>query len=81
LDSLAVLAAQDDPARAVRLFAAAEASRQVLGWSVSPAERERLTAVTAAAQARLDPAASAAAWAEGQAMRLEDAVTYALAGV
>jgi predicted ATPase/class 3 adenylate cyclase len=81
LDSLAVLVAQDDPARAVRLFAAAEASRQVPGWSVSPADRERLTAATAAAQARLDPAVSDAAWAEGQAMRLEDAVAYALAGL
>jgi hypothetical protein len=43
-----------------------------------PADREALDQAVALARAGLEEVAAAAAWAEGQAMTLEQAVAYAL---
>jgi tetratricopeptide (TPR) repeat protein len=81
LDSLAVLATvRGEPARALRMFAAAEIAREVEVYTLPPADRDRLTQAVAAARTQLDPAAIDAAWAEGRAMTLEQAITYALEG-
>ncbi len=69
---------QDDPARAARLCAAAEAHRPAMPRPLMPPDVMMLGRVLPAARAQLDEAAFAAAWAEGQAMTLEEAVRYAL---
>ena len=64
--------------RAARLFGAAEALRETSGEVLILAEhsvRERHVAI---AQVHLDEAAWQAAWAEGRAMTLEQAIAYAL---
>jgi predicted neutral ceramidase superfamily lipid hydrolase len=43
-----------------------------------PVDRADYTRIVASVRAALDEGAFAAAWAEGQAMSLEDAVAYAL---
>jgi predicted ATPase/class 3 adenylate cyclase len=79
LDSLAVLsAAHGDPKRAARLFAAAQASREAQSLTLPPPEQERLNQAAAAARMELDRGAFDAAWAEGRAMTLDQAVAYAL---
>jgi tetratricopeptide (TPR) repeat protein len=79
LNSAAGLAAvQGQPERATRLFAAAESLREVLGVHLSPGERERYERDMAIARSGLGGPAFAAAWAEGRAMSVEDAIRYAL---
>ena len=80
LESLAEAArAQGEFERAVRLFGAAEALREAIGTPVPLCERPDRDSNVAAARARLDDAAWEAAWAEGRAMSLGEAVGYALA--
>jgi predicted ATPase/class 3 adenylate cyclase len=84
LEALARLAsAQGQVERAARLFGAAAALREAIGTPLLPdwlpewhTDRERLVA---AARAELGEEAFAAAWAQGRALTLEEAVTYALA--
>jgi tetratricopeptide (TPR) repeat protein len=64
--------------RATRLFAAAAALRDVQGTRLPPADEALYRPYVAAVRGELDEAAFAAAWAEGQAMSLEQAVAYAL---
>jgi non-specific serine/threonine protein kinase len=79
LDSLAVLsAARGDAQRAARLFAAAQASHEAQGLTLPPAEQGRLARAVAVARVGLDRGVFDAAWAEGQAMTLEQAIVYAL---
>jgi hypothetical protein len=81
LEGLAALAvALGQSERAARLFGAAEELREAMGfrplWPSERAEHERpVTAVRTA----LGQEAFAAAWTEGRAMSLEDAIAYALA--
>ena len=77
--NLGVLAErEDDYRRAVRLIAgAARDSWPVVGPWRGAAERTRSLEVS---RATLGDDAFAAAWAEGQAMTLEQAVNYALSG-
>jgi ATP/maltotriose-dependent transcriptional regulator MalT len=66
-----------EPARAARLLGAVETRRNTIGavlWHVDRLEYERNLA---AALAALTEEQFAAAWAQGQAMSLEDAITYA----
>ncbi|MDQ5852390.1 MAG: tetratricopeptide repeat protein, partial [Chloroflexota bacterium] len=63
---------------AARLLGAAEAQREQMGMPVRACGRAAYEQVHAAAAAQLDAAAFAAAWAEGRAMTLEQAVTCAL---
>jgi predicted ATPase/DNA-binding SARP family transcriptional activator len=64
--------------RAVRLLGAAAAARDVLGLPLSPGDRVAYECDVAAVRNQLDAAAWHAAWAEGRAMSLEQAVAYAL---
>jgi hypothetical protein len=73
-----VAAAQDQPARGARLIGAAERLLDRIGASWPPnyaAGRERSMAVSRTA---LGEEGAVAAWEDGRAMPLEQAVTYAL---
>jgi non-specific serine/threonine protein kinase len=80
LEVLAMLArAQDQHFRAARLFGAAEAAFEEIGSSSRPSQNPRYGAYVAEVRDRLGDEAFEAAWADGRAMRLEDAMTAALA--
>jgi hypothetical protein len=64
--------------RAARLLAAAEALRDSLRLSLRAYEREDLEYAMTFARTHLDKEALGAAWAEGTAMTLEQAVAYAM---
>ena len=64
--------------RAARLWGAAETIRAGIGAPPPPAEHTRTAAAVAHARNGVGDHAFAAAWAEGQAMTLEQAVAYAL---
>lgn len=74
-----ILAEDGDAAVAGRLFAAAETLRLALGAAVPPVERTGDTLLLETVRAMLLPADFAAAWAEGEAMELDEAIAYALA--
>jgi hypothetical protein len=79
LESLAGLAAAEArPERAARLAGAAAALRATIGAPRGPAAVVRLEQELALARQALDAERYAAAWAEGQAMPVEQAVAYAL---
>jgi tetratricopeptide (TPR) repeat protein len=76
LDGLAGVAeAQGQAVRAARLYGAAKMLRDVIG---TPPDIPIYRYTMATARAQLGRIAWAAAWAEGQAMTLEQAVAYAL---
>jgi predicted ATPase len=64
--------------RAARLFGADEALRETLGLGILRIWSDHYHRGVAAARALLGDAAFAAAWAEGRAMTLEQAIAYAL---
>ena len=79
LEGLACAAgAKGEAERAARLFGAAEALREAVGYQQAPRERALREPYLAAARSRVDEAAWAAAWEEGRSMEFEDAVVYAL---
>ena len=79
LEGLAGVAdGQDQAGRAARVWGAAEAQRERMGAPVPPAERARYAAAVAHTRAALGEAGYAAAWAEGRALTLEQAIAYAL---
>lgn len=81
LEGLAGLAAaQNDAARCLRLAGAAGALREVIEAPCPPDRQARLTRRLAPARENLSHAVFAAAWAEGQAMTLEQAIAHALEG-
>jgi predicted ATPase len=69
----------NDPARAVRLIAWADHTRLTDGDVRPPVEQREVDGVLAKARAQVDEAAFAAAWAEGEAMTVDEVVAYALA--
>ncbi len=73
-----VAVAQGLPERAVRLLGAVEALRELRAPRRRVWDGEPVDATLAAARAELPDARWQAAWAEGQAMTLEQAVAYAL---
>jgi hypothetical protein len=77
IDIASLWMAQGFAARAVRLFGAAQGVLNKLDASLG-VEQRRYDRYLAAARAQLDEPAFAQAWAEGQAMTLEQAVVYAL---
>ena len=80
LEGLAAVAgARGQPARAAQLYGAAAALRERIGAPLPPGDRLGYDRHLATARACLDEGAWAAAWAEGQAMPLEEAVADALA--
>lgn len=79
LEGLAGLAAaRHDAARCLRLAGAAAGIREAIGVPGPPDRQARLTRRLAPAREILGERASAAAWAEGQAMTTERAVAYTL---
>jgi len=78
LEGVAAIASATEPKRAGRLFGAAAGLRYEHGRltiPVIPAQQEQALATI---RAKLDDSSFAAAWAEGRAMTLEQAVAYAL---
>jgi predicted ATPase/DNA-binding CsgD family transcriptional regulator len=64
--------------RAARLLGAAAALQEVTGDFLEPVDRADYDANVAMTRARLSEQAFAAAWAEGQAMTMDEAIAYAL---
>jgi len=71
-------ATEDTGRRAVRLFGAVEAERETLGAPTLPIYQAHYQRGVAAARTLLDDATFAAAWAEGRALTLKQAITEAL---
>jgi tetratricopeptide (TPR) repeat protein len=78
LEGLAELAAAENAERAARLFGAADAIREAIGAPLPPVDRRAHEHDLVAVRAHLAEEAFAQAWAEGQAMSLEQAASYAL---
>jgi predicted ATPase/class 3 adenylate cyclase len=79
LEAVAALAvAQGQGERAARLYGVAEALRKARGTPLPPCELDAYHDDVAVARAALGEEAFAAAWAEGRAMTVEQAIAYAL---
>ncbi len=78
LAGVAVASGQDE--RAARLFGAAEALREAIGAPLPPSYCVSYEENVGSVRASLAAAPLVAAWAEGRAMSLEEAVAYALRG-
>ncbi|MCE7986917.1 MAG: helix-turn-helix domain-containing protein [Caldilinea sp. CFX5] len=78
LEGIAGLASMvGQPARAAQLFGAADAWREAVGLPLPPVERATYERDLAAARTQLDEVAWTTAWAEGQTLSLEQAITEA----
>ena len=73
-----VAGAAGDAEGAARLFGAAEALRQAIGAPIHPPESALYESCIEAVRCRLGRQAFEAAWAEGRALSLEQAVAFAL---
>jgi tetratricopeptide (TPR) repeat protein len=80
LASLAASTAEDKPERALRLAGAAAALRKQSGQPLLPAEPATVMSQLTSVRQTNAVAAQGAAWTEGQAMTLEQAIAYALEG-
>lgn len=78
LEGLAAAFASRQPEYAARLLGAAEATREGVGAAMPPAVKEDRERTTGMIRGRLDEASVAAAWAEGRALPLDEAIAYAL---
>ncbi len=79
LEGLAALSCtQRSPERAARLFGAAEALRENIGYPIPPADLSDYKHNVASARAALGEQIFAAAWSEGRAMIMDQAIAYAL---
>jgi hypothetical protein len=79
LEGTACLAlAEGQPARSLKLAAAAAHLRQLVSAPLTPAEQEMLDHTLSPAWQALDDIQGKSAWAEGFAMTLEKAVQYSL---
>jgi predicted ATPase len=74
----ALAAAQSQPERAVRLLGAVTAERELIGGPGSPGRRTSLGRLLDTARQSVGAEAYAAAWSDGRAMPLEQAIAYAL---
>jgi DNA-binding NarL/FixJ family response regulator len=75
LEGLAgVVVAEGEPVWAARLWGAAETLRETVGAPIPPVERTDYERAVAVAHAKLGEQAFSAAWAEGRAMTLEQAL-------
>jgi predicted ATPase/class 3 adenylate cyclase len=80
LEGLACSAARGEEVRAARLFGAAEALREAVGYRQAPREGALREPFLDAARSGLGEARWEAMWAEGRVMTFEDAIAYALEG-
>jgi tetratricopeptide (TPR) repeat protein len=78
-DLASILAEVGPPANVARLFGASDALLALMGKSLSPAQCQSRDRARSIAEHELDGALFAAAWAEGRAMSLEQAIAHALA--
>jgi DNA-binding NarL/FixJ family response regulator len=78
LAGLAAVAAQQQPEQAVRLFSAADVLLAAINTVLSYVDRATYNHHLAAVRAQLAPAAFESAWAEGQAMTMEQAIESAM---
>jgi DNA-binding NarL/FixJ family response regulator len=79
LEGLACISgAGGEAERAARLFGAAERLREAVGDKHTPEEAALQGPYLATARSQLDEVAWQAAWAEGRAMSMEEAIEYAL---
>ncbi len=74
-----VCGAHGEHDRAARLFGAAESLRENIGHHRSPQDQADYDRRVASTRSGLGEAAFTAAWAEGRAMTMEQAIEYALA--
>ena len=77
-DFAAALCEHDRPADVARLFGAAEAVRELIGRPLDGGLLVHHDRAVASVRRRLAPEAFAAAWAEGRAMTMDQALAYAL---
>lgn len=70
--------ARGQPRRAARLLAAAEMMGDASGFAIEAADRPDTERILAAVRGALPADEFAAAWAEGRAMTLDEAVAYAM---
>jgi hypothetical protein len=73
-----VASAWDEPARAAHLLGAADALSAAIGAPLPAREQALFQSVAANVRAQLGEAGFLAAWREGRAMTLEQAIEYAL---
>jgi predicted ATPase/transcriptional regulator with XRE-family HTH domain len=73
-----IAAATNDPRRAARLFGAGSALRATFGSSQPPNDRQLNEQFIVIAREQLGASVFDAAWAEGEAMLLEEAIAHAL---
>jgi len=79
LYSLGLVAhARGDAERAARLFGAAEVARHAAGAPTLPLERATYESAVGGVRAELGEKGFASAWADGRAMTLDQAISYAL---
>jgi predicted ATPase/class 3 adenylate cyclase len=79
MDGLACVAGTTgEVERAARLFGAAQAQREAVGYLHAPREYALREPYLAAARSSIGEAAWAEAWEEGHSMAFEDAIAYAL---
>jgi predicted ATPase/DNA-binding CsgD family transcriptional regulator len=74
----AVTGMQGQPVSGARLYGSAQSLRTLLGAPLTPIDRPYYQQTVAAVRAQLDEQTFLRAWAEGQAMTLEEAVTEAV---
>ena len=74
----ALAAARGDDVLAIRLWAAAAADRAETGFANMPADERLVDARMSEARERLDPAALDAAWTQGGAMTVDEAIEAAM---
>ncbi|MBI4321704.1 MAG: tetratricopeptide repeat protein, partial [Chloroflexi bacterium] len=75
-----IASAEGQPERALRLSGASDALCQSMGMTIQPKDRRRFDRLLEPARRLLGPERAAAAYAEGQAMSMEEAIDYALGG-
>lgn len=68
------------PEQAARLFGAVESLVESIGMAgrMNPSDQKEFDDYVTIVRAQLDDASFAAAWAEGRAMTMEQAIAYAL---
>ena len=73
------LARSGQPQRAAHVLGAAEAVLETIGALTQPIDKPEIERIIADVRAQLDAASFEAAWAEGRAMTLDQALADALA--
>ena len=77
-DLACVASARGEAMRAAQLWGAAEALREATGYPLDPIARAEMEPYLASARSQIHETVWAKAWEEGQAMTLEEAISYAL---